>query len=151
MGKIVEAAGKWSLLFWLLFWSPLCRSRSQSCNSSFLIALSGVAGLNCGGGDKTPLLVTSGLDSWSPTSRPPHRRFTPAIGTLGTVCNIITTPLPSSSSLFRSTLYVFYYFYHTYFFHSLPEFFFFFLIQNYNLCQTNFINYNYLTYNFVNK
>lgn len=78
---------------------PWWRSRSQSWRSSFLIAPpSGVAGWKCGGGESTPLLDTSGLDSCRlPPILPPHRRFTPAMGTLGTVCSI--APLCSS---FRS-------------------------------------------------
>ena len=93
---------RWSLFGWLLFCNPRCRSRSQSCGSSDRIAPPPSV-WKWGGGDNTPLLVTSGLDSWRPAILPPHLLLTPAIGTLGTVCSIIPTLLSSLCSTFVNT------------------------------------------------
>ena len=79
-----------SVVVAICFWGgrPWWISRSQNWGSSFLIVLPiGVAG--CGGGESTPLLETSGLDSCKlPPSLLPHLRFMPAMGTLGRVCSI---------------------------------------------------------------
>lgn len=94
----------WLLWWWWLFCNPRWRSRSHNWSSSFLMA--GLVSLwKCRvGEDSSALLVTSGLDSWSPTILPPHLRLTPAIGTLGTVWSIVTpsASIPSSISLFLS-------------------------------------------------
>lgn len=115
---------------------PWWRSRSQSWRSSLLIAPpSGVAGWKCGGGESTPLLDTSGLDSCRlPPILPPHRRLTPAMGTLGTVCSIATLCSPfrsvASFNLDDSTLTIFHSFpsFSTFLFPTFPSFCFSFSI-----------------------